>query len=318
VNRNQQVNRILHQVWDYSSADAAAVLQEACDGDRELLQEVKARLQVRKDVATVQAARARQQPPAQRRARTGSGGNCVSRYELRMTLCSGGFGMVDVAFDPWLERHVAIKRPKPGALVDGDGSSFFHEAKAAAQLRHPYIVPIYDVGYQEDGTPFLVAEFVEGESLAARLKSKGPFEARAAAVFMSKVDQAVRHAHSRHVVHGDLTPANILVDTDGNPRITDFGLARRIDREHRMRVGGTLPYMAPGLLDGSIPLPTEETDLWAVGVMYYEMLTGKRPFDVERWKGEYRLLPEQPVPPRRVRRSVPRCFSRHCMELLRR
>jgi serine/threonine-protein kinase len=202
-------------------------------------------------------------------------------YEIRGEIARGGMGVIYRARQPKLDRTVALKMIRAGRLAtEEDIERFQTEAKAAASLSHPNIVPIYDFG-QIEGRPFYTMELIEGETLD-RLDRDFFSQPREAAILMALVARAVHHAHQRRIIHRDLKPSNILVDETGQPHITDFGLAIHAESGDRLTESnvllGTLPYMAPEQLSRKEQPLTTAVDTWSLGVILYELLTGKRPF----------------------------------------
>jgi serine/threonine protein kinase len=149
----------------------------------------------------------------------------LGRYQVQRELGAGGFGTVELAYDPKLDRLVAIKCPNERVRRNADAlARFAREGRNAAQLRHPGIVTVYDVEENCEG-PFIVSEFVKGEPLSDYLR-RGRMSFRAAASMLAAIASAVQYAHSRRIVHRDIKPSNIMVDEAGNPRLMDFGLAK--------------------------------------------------------------------------------------------
>ncbi len=190
-------------------------------------------------------------------------------------------GIVYRAHHRALDRDVALKQIGAGPLAgEADVRRFRNEAEAAAQLEHPNIVAIHDVG-EHQGRHFLTMTLIEGGSLADRL---GRFrdDPRAAARLMTDVAGAVHHAHERGILHRDLKPSNILLDRDGRPYVTDFGLARRIGAESTLTgpdaILGSPPYMAPEQAGGRSKEITTATDVYGLGAVLYALLTGRPPF----------------------------------------
>jgi serine/threonine protein kinase len=220
-------------------------------------------------------------------------------------------GVVYLAEDPELGRLVAVKVPRfadaPGTPI-GARQRFLREARAAAAVRHPHVCPIYDVG-EQDGAPYAVMAYIEGRSLADRLRDEGRFEdPRAAVALAVQVAEGLASVHDRNLVHRDLKASNVLLDGAGQAFLSDFGLARRqVDSEPMTAPGalvGTLGYMAPEQADGAAGFGavTPLTDLFSLGVVLYEMLTGRRPFEAESpARLLYRIVHDSPVPPRRFR-----------------
>jgi serine/threonine-protein kinase len=224
-------------------------------------------------------------------------GETFGKYRLLRRLGRGGMGTVYQARDTKLNLEVALKRITAGRLADDqDVRRFYSEAELAAGLSHPDIVRIYEVD-EQDGEHYLSMELVAGGSLVDRLPEYAA-DTPALLRMMAAVCRAVHYAHQRQVLHCDLKPANILLDRDGRPRLTDFGVARRL------RVGGsaesdvvegTPAYMAPEQADGR---PTTASDVYSLGVILYELLAGRTPYDGESWKQVLaRVVTGQPPPP---------------------
>jgi serine/threonine protein kinase len=167
-------------------------------------------------------------------------GQRIGRFEVIDTVGIGAFGTVYKARDPELDRIVAIKVPRAGNLAgDSDRDRFLREARSAAQLRHPCIVPVHEVG-QQDGLPYLASDFVEGMTLADLLSGRRPSFEEAARLIAALAD-ALQYAHDRGVIHRDVKPSNVLLDADGRPHLMDFGLAKRDAGEITMTMDGKVP-----------------------------------------------------------------------------
>jgi serine/threonine protein kinase len=238
------------------------------------------------------------------------------RFEIRRRLGSGGFGTVHLAWDHLLHREVAIKRPQTKLNASAE-QNFLHEARSAARIRHPGIVMVHDVGVDDDG-PFIVYEFVEGGSLKERVSGRAwpPAEALTLAL---RLAEALTEAHKQGLTHRDLKPANILLDRMGRPQIADFGLA--LEHEHqadrRGEVAGTEKYMAPEQVRGAVHQVDGRTDLWALGVILYELLTGHVPFagrDSAELQGQ--ILAHDPRPPRQWDEAIPASVEKLVLHLL--
>ncbi len=202
-------------------------------------------------------------------------------YIIRREVAGGGMGVVYEAEQTRLKRTVALKMIRSIFLSRAeDVTRFRTEAEAVARLDHANIVPIYEVG-EAGGQPYFTMKLMEGGNLAARLKS-GPLPARATAVIIAKIARAVQHAHERGVLHRDIKPGNILFDTAGEPFLTDFGLAKLTNVDSSVTLSqsmlGTPQYMSPEQAAGRVRELTTASDVWALGVVLYQCLTGRLPF----------------------------------------
>ncbi|MBN1808676.1 MAG: SUMF1/EgtB/PvdO family nonheme iron enzyme [Planctomycetes bacterium] len=203
-------------------------------------------------------------------------------YKVRERIASGGMGSVYRAFDTELEREVAIKVLLAGSgAADEDVQRFRREASAAARLRHSNIVSIHAVG-EVDGSPYIVMDYIDGENLADLIEA-GAVSPRRALDVVEQIADALHYAHLRGVVHRDLKPANIIIDSLGRAQLTDFGLAKRLDEKvHLTHTGttmGTPAYMAPEQAEGLLEEIDAQSDVYGLGAVFYEILTGKPPFE---------------------------------------
>ena len=299
--------------------------EEVCQGDAELLAEVQARLQsVRLLEAKLDVLLPSSSGPeagtAAPRPWTAQPPH-LSGYEVQDELGRGGMGVVYRAWDQRLHRPVAIKMLLAGDFARPDERERFErEAEAAAGLRHANIVQVYHVGDLE-GRPYFTMEFVEGGSLAERL-AVAPLAAGPAAALLATLAEAVQAAHDRGIVHRDLKPGNVLLTADGTPKIADFGLARRLDdRAGLTRSGiplGTPNYMAPEQALGLTHSIGPAADVYALGAILYEALTGRPPFRADTTAETLRQVVEQePTPPSRWNATVPRDLEVICLKCLR-
>ncbi|HLW66738.1 MAG TPA: protein kinase [Gemmataceae bacterium] len=213
--------------------------------------------------------------------------HAIGRYQILRQLGQGGMGTVYAAEDPELRRQVALKIPHfsgPPEKLAATRARFLREARAAARVEHPNVCPIYDVG-EHDDQPFVVMAFVEGESLADRLGREGRFDdPRAAVELIARVAEALGAVHAHGITHRDLKPANILIrKRDGQAVLTDFGLAQiELDGEHLTNEGamvGTPAYMSPEQADSALGPVGPRSDIFSLGIVLFQMLTGRRPFE---------------------------------------
>lgn len=240
-------------------------------------------------------------------------------YELLEELGRGGMGVVYKARQKNLDRIVALKMILRGDLASpADLARFRAEAEAAAQLHHPHIVPVYEVG-EIDGRPFFSMKLIEGTTLARRLLD-GPLPSRAAAEMLAPICRAIADAHRCGVLHRDLKPSNILIDHEGRTFVTDFGLAKRVksDAGESQLVGvqsltqtgailGTPSYMAPEQAAGNRGEVSRASDIYSLGAILYAMLTGRPPFQAESAVDTLLIVLEQDaVPPRMLNPKVDR------------
>lgn len=218
------------------------------------------------------------------------------RYEVRKEIAIGGMGAVYEAYDTRLGRTVALKLMRSLLLSTAEEKARFRtEAEAAAQLDHPHIVPIYEVG-ELGGQPYFTMKLISGRSLAEHVKDRVP-PAEEVVELMIPVARAVEHAHTRGVVHRDLKPGNILLDDQGKPWLTDFGLAKLVGSGSDLtRTGaslGTPEFMSPEQVDGRTGESSAASDVWALGAMLFQMLTGRLPFQGHSTAEVFRRIREE-------------------------
>jgi eukaryotic-like serine/threonine-protein kinase len=204
------------------------------------------------------------------------------RFRLEEQVGSGGMSSVYRAFDPTLERHVAIKLMHRDISSDADQlERFRREARAVAQLSHPHVVTVIDAG-EDDGNPFIVFEYVEGETLKDRIRRLGRLPVAEAVAYAVEIGRALECAHDHMLVHRDVKPQNVLIDPDGRAKVTDFGIARSLEAQGLTATGrvlGTTDYVSPEQALGQEV--TAQSDIYSLGIVLYEMLTGEAPFQAD-------------------------------------
>jgi eukaryotic-like serine/threonine-protein kinase len=219
------------------------------------------------------------------------------RYELGPRLGSGGMADVLEAVDRRLDRRVAVKLMRADVSDPRARQRFEHEASVAAALTHPNVVAVYDLG-EHDGVPYIVMELVEGTTLAALLADHGALAPRDAALITDQVLRALEAAHAQGLVHRDVKPANVLITRDGTTKLADFGIAKALATSPSLtqtgQVIGTPRYLSPEQVAGHEA--TERSDLYAVGLMLYEMLAGEPPFPTESFTALAAAHQHAPVP----------------------
>jgi serine/threonine-protein kinase len=231
------------------------------------------------------------------------------KYQLEGELGRGGMGVVYKAVQVDLGRPVAIKMILANHLASADLLGRFQdEARAAAGLNHPHIVTVYEAG-QIDGQPYFAMQYVAGSCLSQRLRD-GPLPPDEAARIVLAIARAVEHLHAHGIVHRDLKPSNILLDDDGQPYVTDFGLVKLLDHDsHRTSTGaivGTASYMSPEQAAGKVAQVGPLSDVYSLGAILYESLTGRPPFHEESPLDTLvQVLESDPVPPRQIRKDIP-------------
>jgi WD40 repeat protein len=241
----------------------------------------------------------------------------LGRFQVRAALGSGAFGTVYRAFDPVLDRDVALKVPHPAVLQDARlRERFLREARTAAGLHHPHIVPVFDAGLA-DGQHYLAAAFIEGRPLAEMLAQ--PLDARRAAALVRDLAEALAYAHSQGVVHRDVKPDNILVEPGDVAYLMDFGLAfhEAADKlTHDGDVLGTPAYIAPEQARGRLDDPLPAADQYSLGVVLYEMLTGRTLFAGPAAAVLASVLTQEPPAPRKLEPHLPRDLETVCLKCL--
>src|ERR671931_1608300 len=204
------------------------------------------------------------------------------RFRLEEKIGAGGMSTVYRAYDPTLERWVAIKLMHRDISTDPDQlERFRREARAVARLNHPHLVTVIDAG-EDEGTPYIVFEYIEGETLKDRIRRLGRLPVAEAVAYAIEIGRALSSAHSHRLVHRDVKPQNVLIDPDGRAKVTDFGIARSMEAKGLTATGrvlGTTDYVSPEQALGH--QVTEQSDIYSLGIVLYEMLTGEVPFKAD-------------------------------------
>jgi WD40 repeat protein len=247
----------------------------------------------------------------------------IGDYELLSELARGGMGVVYRARQVSLNRLVAVKMILAGHLAGEHEVKRFHtEAEAVARLEHPNIVPIYEVG-EQSGQHYFSMRLIEGESLAVQIAAKKwkPGECQRIARLMAAIARAVHYAHQRGILHRDLKPANVLIDASDEPHITDFGLARQMEGAGGLTISGSIlgtpNYMAPEQAAGTVSQLTTAADVYSLGSILYQLLTGAPPFDAPTpFQILQRVTQQEPVLPRILQPKVDRDLETICLKCL--
>ena len=243
------------------------------------------------------------------------------RYQIKRQLGQGGMGAVYLAHDQQLDRNVALKVP---FFDENDGPEvihrFYREARAMAALRHPNLCPVFDVG-EIDGVHFMAMAYIDGHPLNKFLKKGKAVSARQGATVVRKLALALEEAHRADIIHRDLKPANVMIDARKEPIVMDFGLARRdVDGETALTQAGTMigtpSYMAPELVKGLTEEVGPAADIFALGVMLYEMICGRKPFEGSLAAVLSQILLEEPTPPHEVDAAIPAELTVICLKAM--
>ena len=300
-----RVKKVLEHALECHPAERDAYLDEACENDATLRASVERLLVAQQGLGTfleTPAAILLDDTPRQENL----AGRVVGSYQLSSRLGAGGMGEVYLAHDAKLDRPVALKFVSPEFAASGERLRRFHlEARAASRLNHPHIVVVHDFG-ELDGRPFIVTEYVEGETLRQRL-AHGPLPTRDVVEIGTQIASALGAAHARGLIHRDIKPDNVMVRPDGYVKVLDFGLAKLTGQELDVAGQGSAMHTETGVVVGTTRYMSPEqargqeldvrTDIWSLGVVLYEMAAGQRPFkDATAADTIADILGKDPVP----------------------
>ncbi|HEV3255858.1 MAG TPA: serine/threonine-protein kinase, partial [Gemmataceae bacterium] len=242
------------------------------------------------------------------------------RYRLEKELGKGGMGAVYLAYDTQLDRHVALKVPTFGQDEGGRRERFFQEARAAATLNHPNLCPVFDIG-ELDGVCYLTMAYIDGKPLSDYIRADRPFLPATAAVLVRVLAKALQEAHDHGIIHRDLKPSNILINRKKAPIITDFGLARRASSQderltHSGELMGTPAYMPPEQVNGDVAAMGPGCDIYSLGVILYELLANRRPFQGAVGMLMAKIVMDPPPPPSQFRPELDPALEAICLRAL--
>jgi serine/threonine protein kinase len=242
----------------------------------------------------------------------------IGRYRIERVLGRGGFGLVYLAHDEQLSRPIAIKVPHARLVAEAGGAdAYLREARTVANLDHPSIVPVYDFGSTEQYPCYVVSKYIDGLDLASRLR-QSRLSLHEAVELTATVAEALHHAHNQGLVHRDIKPGNILLDKNGKPFVADFGLALKEDEGgYGPSFAGTPAYMSPEQARGEGHRVDGRSDIFSLGIVFYELLTGRQPFKGAVIKDVLeQIIGVEARPPRQIDDHIPKELERICLKAL--
>ena len=247
------------------------------------------------------------------------GPDSIGRIKIVRYLASGSFGRVFIGWDEELQRHVAVKLPRAGMFVDDQSrEEIRREARQAARVEHPGIVPIYDIGTDDNDNIYIISGFVDGFDLKQWQVINQP-SIKESLEMIVKIAEIIEFAHQHQLVHRDIKPGNILIDKEGKPHLVDFGLSINSDEQgasSTQGLVGTPAYLPPDYLDYVHPPVDPRGDLYSLGVVLFELLTNGRPYELEPETWQQTLKTTDPTRPRKLNRRISRKLERVCLKAI--